>query len=240
MEGDHVQADRVFIKLERVFVQSPALQISPPYHLNPRSGVRKFLLNDISLELRDGDFIGLTGSNGAGKTTLLRVIAGIIPASLGNVTSNCTISPFISNLWASSSSHLTALDQARKAYYTLYGTRSLPPLDEFLESMSQNALLSSEQLKLPVAYLSRGMRTRLSFGISSALKSEVMVIDEGLGTGDKRFQKHAKRVLEHIRSSCKALVLATHSKSLMQRLCNKVIHLEAGSIQSQYALNYHE
>lgn len=236
MTGVHAcQSDQALIVLENIWVRKPS---KPHSRLSfPRKGPvtadanTDWLLRDISLTIRDGQHIGLVGSNGAGKTTLLRILAGCLPITRGNRSFLCQVTPLISNIWTLSG-NLSGYEQAMSAYYALDGHQSLPPLSQYLRDVSECSQLSQSLMKTPVGTYSRGMKTRLSFGISVALRPEVMVIDEGLGTGDKRFINHARCILADLRSSCRALVLASHSDSLLKSLCSETITLEKGTIIS--------
>jgi ABC-2 type transport system ATP-binding protein/lipopolysaccharide transport system ATP-binding protein len=88
-------------------------------------------------------------------------------------------------------------------------------------------------LKLPVKTYSSGMVVRLTFAITTALRPEVMLMDEGIGAGDARFAAKAKRRLDDMIEGCSIMVLASHSTGLIQQMCNRCAILAHGKIVAE-------
>jgi ABC-2 type transport system ATP-binding protein/lipopolysaccharide transport system ATP-binding protein len=88
-----------------------------------------------------------------------------------------------------------------------------------------------DHLDLPVYTYSAGMRARLAFAISTAVEPEILLMDEWIGVGDSKFIQKARRRLRTVVDNARILVLASHNKMLLRKVCNKIIELEAGCIQ---------
>lgn len=183
-------------------------------------------LDDVSLTLKDGDRLGLIGHNGAGKSTLLRVCAQVYEPTLGRVFAEGKISPLF-NAAPGLDSDDTGYENIMTCALLMGMTR-----DEIVRKTPDIAEFSGlgEYLFLPVRTYSSGMLTRLSFSIATAIDPEILILDEGLGTGDARFAEQAKQRVDALIARSSILILASHSDALIQSMCNKAILLQAGTI----------
>lgn len=183
-------------------------------------------LNGVSVALHDGDRLALLGHNGAGKSTLLRVMAGIYEPVSGRVLADGKITPLFDAM--------PGLDGEDTGYENiitaglLFGMtheeieRKIPEIEEFSEL--------GEYLTLPVRTYSSGMMTRLGFSVATALEPGILLMDEGISTGDARFaDRAAKRMNEFIGRS-RIMVLASHSEHMIRATCNKAALMHAGRI----------
>ena len=185
-------------------------------------------LTDISLELTEGDRLGLIGHNGSGKSTLLKAIAGIYEPVQGTLLVEGRVTPMFDRMPGLEvedtgyQNILTAgllLGLSRKEIQL-----KMPEIAEFCEL--------GEYLSLPVRTYSTGMIARLGFAVATSTTPDVLLLDEGLGAGDLSFaEKVAKRREEFIGRS-RILVLATHSDELMKSICNKGALLQSGRLIS--------
>jgi ABC-type polysaccharide/polyol phosphate transport system ATPase subunit len=195
-------------------------------HVSTDGSLTVNALEDITLQLAEGDRLGLLGANGAGKTTLLKAIAGILPPIKGEIRVEGRISPL--------TSIMLGLDNQATGYENirirgrLMGASdreisdAIPEIAEFTEL--------GEYLDLPIKTYSSGMRMRLSFATSTAFQPEVLLLDEWLGTGDLVFRdKAARRLRQRIKDSG-IFVFASHSRELHRRLSNKGAVLDRGRL----------
>lgn len=185
-------------------------------------------LEDISLKLEHGDRLGLIGHNGAGKSTLLRVVAGVYAPSDGRVTIDGRVSPLF-NISPGLDLEDTGYENIVTCGLFLGMSREeiaqkLPDIERFTEL--------GEYLSLPVRTYSSGMLVRLGFAIATAIDPEILVLDEGLGAGDARFADRAKRRVDDLVKRSSILVLASHSDSLIESMCNKGILLHGGRVMT--------
>jgi ABC-type polysaccharide/polyol phosphate transport system ATPase subunit len=183
-------------------------------------------LNDVSIEVRDGERIGLVGQNGAGKTTLLRVMAGVYPPTSGTVRVSGRVSPMF-DISLGMSPDSTGIENIKVcgALWGLSRAEIAAGIDDIFEFTELG-----DYLKIPVRTYSAGMLLRLSFAIATLRQPEILLLDEIIGVGDASFMAKAKARLEKIVSRAQILVVSSHSDHIIRDLCEKVIWLDKGSV----------
>ncbi|MCU0830693.1 MAG: ABC transporter ATP-binding protein [Rhizobiaceae bacterium] len=181
-------------------------------------------LHDVSLTLNHGARLGLIGHNGAGKSTLLRVMAGIYEPTGGSVTIEGEIASLF-NIGFGMDADATGWDNIIIRGMMLgHSRREIAALAPEIGALSG----LGEFLDVPIRTYSTGMKTRLAFAISSSIKPEILLIDEGIGTGDAGFLKQAQDRLHSFIGSAGVLVIATHSLQLLRTWCTEGVWLEHG------------
>lgn len=184
-------------------------------------------LKDISLDLTDGDRLGLVGHNGAGKTTFLRVVSGVYPPQIGSVTVEGRVSSFTDitlGMDPEATGWQNIIFRCVFLGLTFAEANALAPsIGEFSEL--------GEYLDLPVRTYSTGMFVRLAFAISTAVRPEILVMDEMIGAGDQGFIAKAQKRITELLSQARILILASHSVSIIEKFCTKVLWLEKGRIE---------
>ena len=183
-------------------------------------------LNNVSIEVRDGERIGLVGQNGAGKTTLLRVLAGVYPPTSGAVQVTGRVSPMF-DISLGMSPDSTGIENIKVcgALWGLSRAEIAAGIDDIVEFTELG-----DYLKIPVRTYSAGMLLRLSFAIATLRQPEILLLDEIIGVGDASFMAKAKTRLEKIVSRAQILVVSSHSDIIIRDLCEKVIWLDKGSV----------
>jgi ABC-type polysaccharide/polyol phosphate transport system ATPase subunit len=183
-------------------------------------------LDNVSFTLRNGDRLGLIGHNGAGKSTLLKVLAGVYTPDLGSISLEGRVSPLFNSA--------PGLDPDDNGYENIKTCgmflgmsseeidRKLPDIVDFSEL--------GEYLDLPVRTYSTGMVARLGFAIATAIEPDILLLDEGLGSGDARFAVRAETRMQALIQRTRILVLASHSDALVKSMCNRAILLEKGRL----------
>lgn len=193
---------------------------------NARGGVYVDALHNINLEIKEGDKIGLIGVNGSGKSTLLKTLGGIYEPSIGRIITEGTISTLF-DLSLGMDYESSAIQNMRLVA-TLRGI-SKSELPDFIKDVSEFTELGAF-LELPIRTYSPGMLARLGFAIITSTKSEILLIDEVIGVGDQSFLSKAFKRIEKLINKSQILVLASHSKEIIERFCNKAIYLHNGHI----------
>jgi ABC-2 type transport system ATP-binding protein/lipopolysaccharide transport system ATP-binding protein len=183
-------------------------------------------LNDVSIEVRDGERIGLVGRNGAGKTTLLRVLAGVYPPTSGGAEIIGRVSPMF-DISLGMSPDSTGIENIKVcgALWGLGRAEIAAGIDDVVEFTELG-----DYLNIPVRTYSAGMLLRLSFAIATLRQPEILLLDEVIGVGDASFLAKAKARLEKIVSRAKILVVSSHSDIIIRDLCDKAIWLDKGSV----------
>ncbi|ESW92239.1 ATP-binding cassette domain-containing protein [Mesorhizobium sp. M1060] len=183
-------------------------------------------LDGVSLDLKPGTRLGLSGHNGAGKTTLLRVLAGILKPTSGTAVINGDSAVLITPSMGLSP-ELTGREFIRlQSLMTGIAPREIERQTESIIEFSE----LGDFINLPVRTYSSGMQTRLSFSVVTAYPTDIVLLDEGLGTGDASFQKKARERMEHWLNNAAIVVLASHSDALIRSMCSSAVFLEKGRV----------
>jgi homopolymeric O-antigen transport system ATP-binding protein len=186
-------------------------------------------LNDVTLDIEDGDRLGLIGPNGAGKTTLLRILAGIYHPTRGEVHSSGKVSALL-DVSVGLNPEATGRENIilRGMYMDIHPREMRSRIDEIAEFTELGPYLD-----MPTRTYSAGMMVRLGFAVSTCIPPEILLMDEWLSAGDASFLDKAQRRMENFVGSSSILVLASHSTDLLLRWCNRGLLLQQGRIATQ-------
>lgn len=183
-------------------------------------------LRDFSLEVHEGERLGVIGFNGAGKSTLLRAMAGLYPIKTGTIESAGNIRSMF-ELTLGFDMESTGRENILYRGLMLGGTPK--EVREKEQEIIDFAELG-EFIDYPIRSYSSGMLVRLAFAISTSVQGDILLIDEILSAGDINFQKKAKKRMTNLMDSAKILVLVLHDMSTIKDICNRVILLDHGKI----------
>jgi len=185
-------------------------------------------LRDISFDLRDGDRLGLMGHNGAGKTTMLRMLAGAYPPTRGRLITTGRISTLFNTLPGLSTDGTGRENIITCALHLgMARRRIMQKMDEIIDFAELG-----DYIDLPVRIYSAGMLTRLGFAVATSVDPEIVLLDEGLATGDANFAQKAERRMNDLLKRSSIIVIASHSETLLANMCNRCLLLEHGGIVS--------
>jgi ABC-2 type transport system ATP-binding protein/lipopolysaccharide transport system ATP-binding protein len=183
-------------------------------------------LSNISLELEEGDRLQVTGSNGAGKTTLLRVIAGALSPTSGTLITEGRVMPLLGGPGATLDGTLTGRENIVQVGMLL--GESPRHMQSLIDEIAEFSGLK-DRLKTPVSTYSSGMAARLRFSIVTALRPDILVMDEGIAsTADPEFSTRAKVRLEQFRKQVSIVIWSSFTHSL-HGLATKNLLLEDGT-----------
>ena len=183
-------------------------------------------LDRVSLEVREGERIGIVGHNGSGKTTLLRVLAGAYEPVAGELEVRGRVASMLS-ITLGMEGEATGVENVyiRGA---ILGLRR-HEIDALLPGIADFAELG-DYLDMPLRTYSSGMAMRLAFAISTSVAADVILMDEWLSVGDQEFSAKAQQRLRQMVDSAKILVLASHDPNLLAANCSRIIRLEHGRV----------
>jgi lipopolysaccharide transport system ATP-binding protein len=183
-------------------------------------------LDNISFDFKEGDRVGLLGHNGAGKSTMLRLLAGIYEPSQGYIEIRGSISSML-NISLGMDYEATGMENIFLRGHIM----GVPPkkMRLLIDEIADFTELG-DYLHLPLRTYSSGMAMRLAFAVSTTVEADIILMDEWLSVGDADFVGKAKVRLDKLVSKSKLLVLASHSRSLIESQCNKIYQLEHGKL----------
>jgi ABC-type polysaccharide/polyol phosphate transport system ATPase subunit len=183
-------------------------------------------LNDLSLDIEDGDRVGLMGTNGAGKTTLLKVFAGVFGPTRGRFHSTGTISSLL-DVTVGLNNDATGRENIilRGMYMNVHPREMRTRIDEIAAFTELGPYLD-----MPVRTYSAGMQIRLAFAVSTCMPREILLMDEWISAGDSRFLERAHKRMTDLIGGSNIVVLASHSMPLLRQWCNRGIFLEQGRV----------
>ncbi|MBO8197106.1 ABC transporter ATP-binding protein [Streptomyces sp. A73] len=195
----------------------------------PGGGMREVhAVRGVSFTAYRGQAIGLIGSNGSGKSTLLKAIAGLLPAESGKVYTDGQ--PSLLGVNAAMMNDLTgernvvlgglAMGMSREEVARRY--------QDIVDFSGINE--KGDFITLPMRTYSSGMAARLRFSIAAAKNHDVLMIDEALATGDKRFQKRSEARIRELRKEAGTVFLVSHNNKSIRDTCERVLWLEKGEL----------
>ena len=181
---------------------------------------KKNVLKNISLNVKEGEILGIIGKNGSGKSTLLRIIAGIYKADSGEVEVNGKIISLI-NLGAGLQERLSMRDN-------IYLVGSLCGLsyDEIRKSFNEIVNFSelNEFVNEKIYKFSNGMLQRLAFSIAIYCNPDILLLDEVFEVGDNEFKKKSSDWIKNFAKNKGSVILVSHDKGIVKKYCNRVLH----------------
>jgi ABC-type polysaccharide/polyol phosphate transport system ATPase subunit len=192
---------------------------------NPVIHVRA--LQEVTLQVGEGERLGVIGHNGAGKSTLLKLLAGIYPPSRGSRV----VSGRISSLFDITLGFEPDASGWENIYYRGYLQGESPR--SMKRKVDQIAAFTElgEFLDMPVRYYSAGMMIRLAFAIATAIEPEILIVDEVLSVGDLSFQQKATQRIREMMAQARLMVMVSHDLHSLQKLCTRIAWLDHGRLR---------
>lgn len=194
---------------------------------DPNGRVLVKALIDISFSLHEGDRVALLGHNGAGKSTMLRALGRVYAPTKGTAE-------IVGRVGSLIDINLGINPEATGRENVFIRGRLLGLTKKEISTKYQEIVDFAELgnfMEMPVRTYSTGMHLRLAFAVSTVVRPEILLMDEWLSVGDSDFQHKAEARLRELVSETKILVIATHSRALVESVCNRAIWLEHGQIK---------
>jgi lipopolysaccharide transport system ATP-binding protein len=184
-------------------------------------------LKDVSLDVREGEVLGLIGRNGAGKTTLLKILSRITRPTEG---------------WAEIHGRVGSLLEVGTGFHPELTGRENTFLSGAILGMCKREITQKfdeivtfaeleKFIDTPVKHYSSGMYVRLAFSVAAHLEPEILLVDEVLAVGDINFQKKCLGKMGDVARAGRTVVLVSHQLNQIRRLCQRVAWIDAGRIR---------
>ncbi len=183
-----------------------------------------WVLRDVSFDVRSGEALGIVGQNGAGKSTLLKLVTGTLRPTEGRVAASGRIAAILElgmgfhpdfsgrrNVLHAGS--LMGLDRD-------FLEKAMPGIEDFAEI--------GEYFDQPVRTYSSGMQVRVAFALATAMRPQLLIVDEALSVGDTYFQHKSFERIRQFRRAGTTLLIVSHDKTAVQTLCDRAILLDRG------------
>jgi ABC-2 type transport system ATP-binding protein len=184
-------------------------------------------LRGVSFDVHQGEAVGLVGANGQGKSTLLKLIAGVLLPDEGTVGVRGGVAPLI-ELTGGFVRDLTARDNI----WLTAGLHGLTraEIEERFDDIVAFAEIG-DFLDTPFRHFSSGMQVRLGFSVVTTLDEPVVLVDEVLAVGDKRFKEKCYTRMEELVGGGRTLFLVSHNERDLRRFCTRGLYLNGGVLK---------
>ncbi len=186
---------------------------------------------DISFTVQSGQAVAIIGQNGAGKSTLLKMITGTVRPTVGTIEVSGTISAML-ELGLGFNPEFTGRQNA----YMAGGLMGLSQtqLDVLMPEIEAFAEIG-EFFEMPLRVYSSGMQARLAFAVATAVRPDVLIVDEILSVGDSYFQHRSFERIKQFKEQGTSIILVTHGMGDVRAICDHVILIDKGQILKQGA-----
>lgn len=188
------------------------------------------VLDRVSLEVYEGETLGIIGRNGVGKSTLLRLMSGILAPTSGKVYQRPGKSCALLTLGLGFRPDLSGRNNARLA--AMLQGASEEEAQSHLEDIKAFSELG-DSFEEPVKTYSSGMRARLGFTTALKTHVDILLIDEVLSVGDAQFRQKAAQAMRKRIKSDQTVVFVSHMEAQIRRICSRAIYLDAGRIVAE-------
>lgn len=183
-------------------------------------------IDDVSLEINKGDFLGIVGRNGAGKSTLLKLISKVIIPTSGEIKNYGKVVPIL-ELGSGFNPEFTGKENIY-FYSSLLGystSKTNQLIDEIIEFADIGSFINQ-----PLKIYSSGMKARLAFSVAAHIESEILILDEVLSVGDELFRRKSFARMEKYFSEGNTIIFVSHNAESINQLCNRAILIDKGRI----------
>lgn len=186
-------------------------------------------LKDVSFKIKKGERLGVLGLNGSGKSTLLKVVSGVLKPSVGSIETSGVIAPLL-ELGAGFSPEYTGRENIYLYGAVLGFTKEF--LDEKIDEIVDFSGLG-EFIEVPIKNYSSGMKARLGFSIATVVEPDILILDEVLSVGDKKFRRKSENKIMSMFDRGVTVLFVSHSLEQVVRLCDRAIILDSGRLVAE-------
>src|SRR5277367_5973964 len=218
---------------ERYFALRDVLAraFSAPFKRNGagRSADYIWALRDVSLDVHQGEVVGLIGRNGAGKTTLLKLLSRITRPTTGFAEIHGRVGSLL-EVGTGFHPELTGRENIflSGAILGMHRHEIVRKYDSIIDFAGVERYIDT-----PLKHFSTGMQMRLAFAVAAHLEPEILFVDEVLAVGDLEFQKKCLGKMQEVSKSGRTIVFVSHQMNQIRRLCERVLWIDGGEIRRQ-------
>jgi lipopolysaccharide transport system ATP-binding protein len=188
-------------------------------------------LKDVSLDVREGEVLGLIGRNGSGKTTLLKILSRITRPTEG---------------WAEIHGRVGSLLEVGTGFHPELTGRENAYLSGAILGMGKQEIARKfdeivafaeleKFIDTPVKHYSSGMYVRLAFAVAAHLEPEILLVDEVLAVGDASFQRKCLGKMGDVSKHGRTIVFVSHNMTALRRLCTRALWIDGGEVMADGA-----
>lgn len=204
----------------------PSDRFKEAFGLTRKKAKEHYALNGVSLEIFQGETVGIIGTNGSGKSTILKIITGVLSPTSGEINVSGRISALL-ELGAGFNMEYNGIENVY-----LNGTMmgfSQKEIDAKLPEILKFADIG-DYVYQPVKTYSSGMFVRLAFAVAINIEPEILIVDEALSVGDVFFQAKCYHKFEEFKKMGKTIVFVSHDLSSISKYCDRVYLLNQGNL----------
>lgn len=184
-------------------------------------------LRNVSFEVKRGEVLGIIGANGSGKSTLLKIIAGIMRPFEGYVETCGTVAPML-ELGSGFELEMTGREN-------IYLNGAILGYSEDLVNAHFDEIVDFAELHqfidVPIRGYSSGMMARLAFSVATAIRPEILIVDEILAVGDDNFQIKSGAKMMELMSGGSTVLFVSHDMEQIREICHRVVWLDKGEVK---------
>lgn len=179
-------------------------------------------LNDVSFEIKEGEFFGIVGRNGSGKSTLLKILAGIYQPTVGRTAVKGRLVPFI-ELGVGFNPELTGRENVFLNGAMLgFSNKEVESMYEDIVEFAELGRFMDQKLK----NYSSGMQVRLAFSLATRAEADILLVDEILAVGDLAFQRKCFEYFHELKRQKKTVVFVGHDMGVIREYCDRAVLID--------------
>lgn len=186
----------------------------------------QWVLRGVNFDINAGEAVGIVGANGAGKSTLLKLISGTIQPTTGAYELNGRVAALLELGIGFHPEFTGRQNVVMAAHLRGIATERIDALMESIEAFSE----IGDYLDAPVRTYSSGMQVRLAFSVATAIRPDILIVDEALSVGDAYFQHKSFDRIRQFRDAGTTLLFVSHSAGAVKSLCDRAILLDQGVV----------
>jgi lipopolysaccharide transport system ATP-binding protein len=185
-----------------------------------------WVLRDVTFDVASGEAVGIIGANGAGKSTLLKLITGTVRPTTGEFEAGGRIAALL-ELGIGFHPEFTGRQNVYMSGHILgIPSAQLGSLMDEIEVFAE----IGDYIDQPVRTYSTGMQVRLAFSVATAVRPDILLVDEALSVGDTYFQHKSFDRIRQFRDQGTTLLFVSHSPSAVKTLCDRALLFDRGVI----------